>query len=253
MDINFLNKQDEKLPARNDKNSSNKSGKQVKSDDKKSEGQSGTKNKTANQEKTGGIVGVDLMPSEMRDVSNDRRSSLFSAFSGITVIVVLIGIAGQVLLSQNLKKHEQVLAGLDADLAAITDEKNSLKEKKAEADTIMGKISTLEGFLKYHVYWTKFLKELEGLTLPEVFISDIVADVTSIKMTVVAPDFNSAAKQFYYFSNADFVRDYTLSAIQSKDQEIRTDSGEGLIARRSVTYDLILFVDPQLFLASEKQ
>lgn len=122
-------------------------------------------------------------------------------------------------------------------LAAFSRTMEETRGERKSAEERLGTIETARALLSRHIYWTRFFRFLEAVTLPDVYYTNLAVDPAgNIRLAAIGRNFSAVARQLLAFE-------------ESADVEtIRTTKAaaeiSGLVP--GVQFDLALAVKPEL-------
>lgn len=188
-------------------------------------------------------VDVNLIPEEIRIKLEPKRKLKTLIAAVVICAAVVLAIWGAMIWQQN--KIQQDIKEVIAETGTVQQGIAGYESTKATGQKLAATISQAQAVLDSHVYWTKFLAELENYTLPEVTYQNMAADLAGkVNLSVQAADLATLAKQYVVFQNAeDFVESVEITAVA-------LGAGE---ESRGITFSISLSVNPSVFYTSENK
>lgn len=187
---------------------------------------------------------VNLLSKEYAEVFKIRnQKSVFITWLAITAAAIGFAYLGihlyQLKKNANIRQTSLINAELEKTIATYS----GLEQEDA---LLLKKISSLKILLDNHVAISKFLRLLEVVTTPEVTYTAIAASREGlVTITALATDYTAVGRQLAILQeHTDWVKDAQITAAQlAKDNQAKT---------RGVGFDLMLKVDPSVFIDQEK-
>lgn len=187
---------------------------------------------------------VNLLSKEYAEVFKIRnQKSVFITWLVITAAAIGFAYLGihlyQLKKSANIRQAGLINAELEKTIATYS----SLEQEDA---LLLKKISSLRTLLDNHISISKFLQLLEAATTPEVTYTAIAASKEGlVTITALATDYTAVGRQLAILQeHTDWVKDAQITAAQlAKDNQAKS---------RGVGFDLMLKVDPSVFIDQEK-
>lgn len=140
-------------------------------------------------------------------------------------------------MSASVQAEKMTLAALSRTMEDATAERKSATER-------LGTIETARALFSRHIYWTRFFRFLEAVTLPDVYYTNLAVDPAgNIRLTAIGRNFSAVARQLLAFE-------------ESADVEtIRTTKAAAEISESmpGVQFDLALTVKPELLFFLENK
>jgi hypothetical protein len=189
-------------------------------------------------QKGGGTLRVSLISTgagaSMSDLTVRERLRAFLLVMVIALVVVA-GIEGGILFYKSRVLGQQ--AGLENDLRDLDAKISDAERRTAPARNLQILMSNADKALKNHKHWTKMLKVVESLALPQVQFLNLAAGETgSMSMGIIAKDYTTLAKQIVLFGKDPRIKSYSYGAASGRE------GGAGT--------NITLTVDPKLLLSS---
>jgi len=183
---------------------------------------------------------VNLVPEEMVERKIPRGKFIIMGVALVVSILLAGGIRfGLEIYYQNIIiKIEEI----NLEISELDQEINSYEKLQDNVKIIKNKVDNVRTALNTHIYWSKFLTELEKYTIPEVYYTGLTADVNgSVSLSVIGKSYEAAAKQLTVFRSADdFVSSATISSIKYTGSEVEGTTGY-------VSFSISLKVLPNVF------
>jgi len=197
---------------------------------------------------------VNLVPEEIREklIPKNRLAILFIIILAAIVFNGLIYIGLKIYFSEKeieVKQVEQEISRVDTDISKYSGFQTELINLKDKA-------ASVKKLLDRHVYWTKFLSYLEKYTIPEVYFTNMAADIGGvINLSAVGTDYESVARQYLVLKNAsDFVNNLSITSVTTTSTSISPESilagtapAEAEVKITSVGFSISLTVTPDIF------
>lgn len=165
---------------------------------------------------------VSLMPTELSgSASMDPRRAV--AILGVVLIAetFLIGMAYLALMKVS-NDRAQAVESLKSELATLQSQTPGLEQKAAKAVQFSAQYEANQISLDQHVYWTRFLPELEKFILPAVQCTSFSGDAVTgiVNMDCHGRNYRDVAEQVVYMRTNPLVTDLrTSSASLDVDKE----------------------------------
>lgn len=182
-------------------------------------------------------LNVNLIPEEIRIKLEPRRKlKVLILAVGLCLGVILLLWGGMIWRQRRIQKNIQEII---ASSERVEQEITAYDSVRKIGEQLNSKISQAEEVLNSHVYWTKFLAELENYTLPDVYYQNMAASLNgTVTLSAVTKDLPTLAKQYQVMQNASqFIKSVVITAAAIKAEG---DSQE-------VTFNITLTVDPAVF------
>ncbi|OGY79676.1 MAG: hypothetical protein A3B74_02795 [Candidatus Kerfeldbacteria bacterium RIFCSPHIGHO2_02_FULL_42_14] len=192
--------------------------------------------------KGGMNLDVNLVPSDLLATlaPQDKSRSLAGVIAG-SVIVILLMYVGLILYDYQLRtKTLQV----KDEIQNVDNQTKQYLNLQEEALKLKKHIDATSELLEKHIYWTKFLTELEKVTLQDVYYESISGSTNgAFNLTAFAPSFQAIAEQVRAFEAADFVEKVTVTggSVQSGSTEGAPESLEGASETAGVKPEVVSF------------
>lgn len=152
------------------------------------------------------MANINLIPeSKQNGRKVDRWANLILSLV-ITAVIVIIGglfIYERVLLVSADKVEEEAMS--------VQNEIDQYAEVSAEAETLKKQLTSLNGLLKNHIYWSEILWQLEETTLKNVRFSSLTASGNTVSLVGSAATYSDFSKQIVSFMSNPFFAGYTTS------------------------------------------
>lgn len=158
------------------------------------------------------MVDINLIPREYRE-KRDKFASIFSkTVIGFFALVVLsLLIYGGLLFYENMLKKD-----IEEIKLAI---KNLDTKRDVEAEGIMvtldEKLKVLKEMFESHLYWSKLVKKIEELVIPEAYFFDVqfdfLGDSLGFSFSGNALSYTDLARQIVSFQEDEFIKSVVVS------------------------------------------
>ncbi|MFA6098853.1 MAG: hypothetical protein WCV50_03695 [Patescibacteria group bacterium] len=106
--------------------------------------------------------------------------------------------------------------------------------------------------MSQHIYWSKLFEILEEYTTPDVYYTNMTADVNGyIKLSAAGKDYDSAIKQLMIYEQAkDVIKAATVSNIVFSDNlgQAAEEGAENSNVEKPVLFNAELMIDPTIYL-----
>ena len=190
--------------------------------------------KLIRRSQAGESIDVNLIPEGTYLLSNKRIVGIIFQMAALAVVVLIIAYAALIFYGSSLKDQEK---SLDTQLAQKESELKNYQGAETAAVIRQTKLETLGGLLSGHIYWTKFFRDLEVLTIPEVYYQTIIANANgTVSLAANATDYTAVSRQFIVLQQAADV---------FKNVEIGSLSGNAETG--SVGFNILLELQDNLF------
>lgn len=155
--------------------------------------------------------GIQLLPETRRKIDIKTPGENRWLYAGAVALILAVSIAAG--LAYYRGTLESTLAGLDADLTSLENQ----RDKKVEQNllTLSKQLSMTTRLLSDHVFWSKALAKTEALTQPRVQFSAFSADAEEgvFQIKAYALNYTSLAKQIASYVSEDSIEDIDLSDV----------------------------------------
>lgn len=145
---------------------------------------------------------------------------------------------------------------ISTDIAATTEKITALRGEIAALQTgqtdiaaTTKKITAIRGLIDRHVHWSKFFRQLENATGPEIFYGpSFTGDLNgAVTLAARAPSFDAVATQYLFYQQAvqrgGFISDFTITGAAQRD----TQTGP------EVSFSVDLQLVPEVFYISAEE
>lgn len=153
---------------------------------------------------------VNLLPSNLNIASKKKITTILISTLIISIVVVFVIYFGISLYSIRIKNK---ISSLDSQINNVIAESKQYDNLIVEIENLRSRVLKIKELLNKHVYWTKFFKELEENTLPEVRFNSFAGSIDSnISLSATAPDYYTLSRQWIQLSsNKNFVDDVVIN------------------------------------------
>ena len=157
--------------------------------------------------------GLQLIPETRKKIDVITPGENKNLLIGGVVFAIAAALAGALYLYQN--SLEDKLVSLDADIAALEQQRN----KQAEQNILVfnKQLFMLSTLLNEHAYWTTAFSKIEGLTQVRVRFGNLTATLlgNKIDFSAVADNYTTIARQIAAFISDESIKDVSLSRINT--------------------------------------
>lgn len=167
----------------------------------------------------GSIPSVNLVPEELQSSAGSKSKLITLGFiAGITIMLIAIASVGMMLVQNAL--HKQAVAIQD-DIQRIDQNLKGLIDQKRKAQTLHQDTLRAIGLLEKHIYWTRFLAQLEAVTVDTVVFHNLTADQSGrVTVNASGKDFRSVARQLVAFQKDNtFIKEASITSASAKDDK----------------------------------
>ncbi len=126
---------------------------------------------------------------------------------------------------------------------------SSYQNLQNEVSSLRQQIDDVQTLLDKHVYWSSIFTQIEQHTTPDVYFTNMTADVNgSIQLSAVGKNYDAAIKQLMVLQAADtFVTSVTVSDIAFQSVSEGTTTAVTTTVDAPVTFSISMTVTPQVF------
>ncbi len=183
------------------------------------------------------------------NLAEDQIVNYFNWKRGLAILVSMIVLAGIVLASIYWgltiwgQRRENKNAFFNEKASDMEKDKNYLFKNASEAFIYKKKLELANNLLDNHIYWTNFFNFLEEQTFSDVYYVNFKGN-TGGQYTISAQvkDVAMINSQVQRMKDSEIVKDIKVQRVANPPKESEEESEE------RATFDLILSIDPQLFI-----
>jgi hypothetical protein len=157
---------------------------------------------------------VSLMPTDLAgSATMDPRRAVAVLAVVLAVESLLIGMAYLALMKVS-NDRAQAVESLKSELATLQSQTPALEKKAAKAVQFSAQYEANQISLDQHIYWTRFLPELEKFILPSIQCTSFSGDIITgtVNMDCHGRNYRDVAEQIVYMRTNPLVTDLRTSA-----------------------------------------
>jgi hypothetical protein len=210
----------------------------------------GKKNKSASAQPvlntddfSGDDFDVNLIPegAHLAPLSKFTPGFILSLLAGLFLLA--LGFLAVNLYQQKINQQQGILSNK---LAAGELQYQQLKVKETEIKQFIEQIAAVSAVLDRHVYWSNFFKELEQITLPEVYFSSITFSLDGYAtLSSISDSYPSVARQWKVYENAvgDVLKEFAISGLNGEQNSGKISFTTSLLLKPEVYFTHLPIVE----------
>lgn len=162
---------------------------------------------------------MNLVPDSVAKEGQGRPSWGIGASFLILILALWVIIGG--IGYTRAQKAESALASVNNELTQVNKLIANYASGKEAAQSLQKQLTTVDGLIEEHVYWTLILQQLEGSTIPDVYYTSLNADITlnKLHLRAIAKDYATAARQIRALERSpEFVKSVLVGEARIENQ-----------------------------------
>jgi len=185
-----------------------------------------SKEKAKNTVKHSKGIDLDLLKEDVK-MQRSLKSEIVKLSIIIGVTIFLIAGVFSFYYYQTVQAQEE-LNSIEEELINLDQTISSLKAQGASLQDSNDLIQSVYFLLKSRIDWLAFLKQIEELTLKQVFYTNLRAEgLQSVSLSGRAEQMEDAVLQMEIFKKAtDFVQDFKTKSLELKEETVTVESAE---------------------------